>query len=102
MCSRTLEKNIKLFLFRYISRALRRDPLRHERIAERTYSSHTVVVACDAASGRCNVHGDASLAMLGVKFRGTQYPHPKKPARSRKIWYNIPHAKHLPPYQLHL
>src|SRR2546426_7208346 len=65
MCSRTLEKNIKLFLFRYISRALRRDPLRHERIAERTYSSHTVVVACDAASGRCNVHGDASLAMLG-------------------------------------
>src|SRR5439155_24037403 len=32
----------------------------------------------------------------GVKFRGTQYPHPKKPARSRKIWYNIPHATHLP------
>jgi hypothetical protein len=37
-----------------------------------------------------------------VKFRRTQYPHHKKPAPSRKIRYNILHAKHLPQYQLQL
>ena len=35
----------------------------------------------------------------GVKFRLTQCPFHTKPARSRKICYNISHAKHSTPRQ---